>query len=234
MKIMSDENEKNKKMKLLYGIIAVLVLLLVFQAGMLFQFHVAKSKQKDARPEITHQAFEPPNAMLRPKNRPAMMLPARPSYAYDPFMDDFFSGLGQMRSRMNQLADVLSTYSTPMAGALGRREPFDFSPAIDLKETDNAYIVTSDLPGLEKEKINVSVRDNLLTIQGIRQSGSETEDQKTGYYAQERSYGSFARSVNLPGPVDEANIKAEYRDGVLTVTIPKIAGEKKLQKVAIQ
>jgi len=68
----------------------------------------------------------------------------------------------------------------------------------------------------------------------VREITNETADQKKGYFAQERSYGSFARSLSLPGPVDESRIAAEYKNGVLTITLPKVPRQKNVQKVAIQ
>ena len=95
-------------------------------------------------------------------------------------------------------------------------------------------IVRSDLPGLEKDKISVTVENNVLTVQGMRQTSSEADDKNRGFYSQERSYGSFSRSFNLPGPVDDSQINADYKNGVLTITLPKIAPAKNAQKVAIQ
>jgi HSP20 family protein len=110
----------------------------------------------------------------------------------------------------------------------------DFSPAIDLQETENAYIVRGDLPGLEKDKINLTVQNGMLTIEGVRQTSSATEDESRGYYAQERSYGSYARTITLPGPVDDSRITADYKDGVLTITLPKAAGGTTAQKVPVR
>ena len=78
------------------------------------------------------------------------------------------------------------------------------------------------------------MRDNLLTIQGVRKTETQTEDEQGGFYAQERSYGSFSRTITLPGPVDENAIQAEYQNGVLTIQMPKAQGEKETQKVPIQ
>ena len=74
----------------------------------------------------------------------------------------------------------------------------------------------------------------MLTLQGVRETGSETRDEKRGFYSQERSYGSFSRTITLPGPVDEGNIKADYENGVLTVTLPKLGKDPSARKIVIQ
>lgn len=91
-----------------------------------------------------------------------------------------------------------------------------FEPDIDLAETDTEYIVTCDLPGMSKEEIEVSVSGNYLTISGTREIKKEER-----YCYQERRCGYFKRTILLPGPVDENNVKAEYDKGILTIRIPK-------------
>ena len=68
----------------------------------------------------------------------------------------------------------------------------------------------------------MTVSGNMLTIRGEREEEEETKDGRQGFYTSERSYSSFSRSLPLPGPVDESNVKAEYHNGVLTVTLPKL------------
>lgn len=109
-----------------------------------------------------------------------------------------------------------------------------FEPEIDLTETENEYIVTCDLPGMTKEEISVSVSGNYLTISGTRSIKKE-ETKEGGYCYKERRCGYFKRTVLLPGPVSENNVKAGYNEGILTIRIqkPKPLEEAKPKKVQI-
>jgi len=101
-----------------------------------------------------------------------------------------------------------------------------FSPRMDMKQTDKQFIITMDIPGMDKDKINVENKDGMLTISGERQS--ETKDNKNNqYYSQERSFGSFMQSIPLPDDAKTDQIEAKYKDGVLTVTIARERKEKK-------
>lgn len=115
-------------------------------------------------------------------------------------------------------------------------EPFEkkyggFVPKVNVTETDKEITVTAELPGLDEKDVEVSVsKDNTLTLKGEKKV--EKEDKRGDYYHLERSYGSFNRSIGLPKAVDTERITAEYKKGVLTVTLPKTAeainGAKKI------
>ena len=94
-----------------------------------------------------------------------------------------------------------------------------FTPSANLAETEMGYELTLDLPGINPEDVNVELNDGNLVIAGQRKSEHESSD-KT-FHRVERRYGSFRRVLSIPAPVDEEKISAEYRDGVLTVTLPK-------------
>jgi HSP20 family protein len=96
-----------------------------------------------------------------------------------------------------------------------------FSPRMDVKETKGALTVTAELPGMNQEEIDVSVHDGVLTISGEKRVGQE--EHGTDYHFVERSYGCFSRSVSLPDTVETEKIVAAYKDGILTVTLPKTA-----------
>jgi HSP20 family protein len=214
----------------LYGVIAFLLFLLVFETGLLLNRQWSKSKGSELHPTVSHEPYSPRTSAF-----PSSLFRRSISGTEEePFGSDPLQELEKLRTRMNRLFNTALTYGPPLAHSLSGGAFSDFIPAIDLEETDKAYIVRGDLPGLEKDKINVTVRGNLVTIQGIRQTQSEKQDEQGGFYAQERSYGSFARTLTLPGPVDESRVLAEYRDGVLTITLPKLGETKTTQKVAIQ
>lgn len=94
-----------------------------------------------------------------------------------------------------------------------------WTPAFDVYEEKDKYIVKAELPGMKKEDINVSLHDGNLIISGERKS--ETKSEGTEVYRAERYFGKFQRSVSLPPTVATTKVAAEYKDGVLTVTLPK-------------
>jgi HSP20 family protein len=100
-------------------------------------------------------------------------------------------------------------------------EPGRWAPALDLYEKGNDLIVEAELPGIPKDAVKISCTDQTLTIQG--ETKKEAEEKKEGYYRAERCYGSFHRTVTLPESVDYGKAKAEFRDGVLKITLPKMA-----------
>jgi len=103
-------------------------------------------------------------------------------------------------------------------------------PSVDLSETENTYEVKAEMPGMKKEDIKVEVKENVLTLTGEKKH--ETKDDKKNFHRLERVYGRFQRSFRLPKEVKSGEIKAKYRNGVLTIEIPK-AEEMKPKEVAI-
>jgi len=106
-----------------------------------------------------------------------------------------------------------------MSRRLGGDDLTGFVPNFDVKETKDAYIFKADLPGVKEGDTEISVTGNRLTISGQRQE--EKKDEGDQYYAYERSYGSFSRSFTLPEGVDVDQVRAELKDGVLNVVVPK-------------
>jgi HSP20 family protein len=97
-------------------------------------------------------------------------------------------------------------------------------PALDVRETDDRYEVTFDLPGLEPDAVSVTFEDGTLTVSGKREFSAE--DSGETYHRIERSYGTFARSVGLPHVADTDRIEATFDKGVLTVSVPKVEAAK--------
>lgn len=104
--------------------------------------------------------------------------------------------------------------------------PSKMTPAVDVSEKEDRYIVKADLPGMKQEEIKVNLEDNVLTISGERKEEKEEKDEKKRYHYYERSYGSFARSFTLPNTVKTEEIKAKYEKGVLHIEIPKAEAKK--------
>jgi HSP20 family protein len=92
-------------------------------------------------------------------------------------------------------------------------------PAVDIAESDKAYEITAELPGMDEKNIEVKLVNGTLTIKGEKQE--EKEEKKKDYYLNERRFGSFERSFAVPESVDETKIEAAFKKGVLTVTLPK-------------
>lgn len=95
----------------------------------------------------------------------------------------------------------------------------EWMPRVDIYEKDGSYVVKADMPGMEEKDLNVEIKDNVLTLSGKKEEEKETDDKN--YHRVERSSGSFTRTFNIPEGVEADQIKAEYKKGVLTVTLPK-------------
>jgi HSP20 family protein len=106
-------------------------------------------------------------------------------------------------------------------GAMERWSPggADFLPSFDVKETKDAYLIAADLPGVKEENVEISVTGNVLQVSGRREE--ETREEGDQWYVVERSHGQFTRSFTLPEGGDADNVKAEMKNGVLSIQIPK-------------
>lgn len=95
----------------------------------------------------------------------------------------------------------------------------DWTPSVDITETDTAYLIKGEIPGVGREDVKVTIEDGMIAISGERKHEKEERDKK--FHRIERSYGSFMRSFRLPDNVDESAVKAEFKDGMVNVTLPK-------------
>jgi len=130
-----------------------------------------------------------------------------------------WGGVGTFRHEMERVFDrfVEPRWEEFEAGG-------DWQPRVDLAETKDAVVVKAEIPGVDQKDIQVTLQGELLTIKGQKQQQREEKDEH--YHRVERSYGAFARSFRLPGAVDGAKVTAAFKDGVLTVTLPKAASAK--------
>lgn len=133
---------------------------------------------------------------------------------WDPFRD-----LLGLQERMNKLFDEsfrgMSRTGSEDDWALGGT----WAPAVDIYEQGSDIVLKAELPGVDPKSVDVRLENNTLTLCGERKFDDEI--QRENYHRIERSYGAFSRSFTLPSTVDQNNIKADYRDGVLRVTLPK-------------
>jgi HSP20 family protein len=118
-------------------------------------------------------------------------------------------------------------WRTPFETALGQME----YPAVNISEDDKNITVEAELPGMDSKDIDISLQNNMLVLQGEKKF--EDEQSQGNYQRIERSYGSFSRTIPLSSSVDEDNVKASFKNGILTVTLPK---QEKAQgkKIAIE
>lgn len=107
----------------------------------------------------------------------------------------------------------------------------DLIPAMDVKERDNEYVIHAELPGVKKEDIDVTIENGVLTISGESRSESE-EKEGERIVRSERRYGKYVRTMRVGSQIDEPNIKAKYKDGILELTLPK-AEEIKPKKISV-
>lgn len=100
----------------------------------------------------------------------------------------------------------------------------DWAPLVDIQETDQEYLIKAELPEVKKEDVKVEVLDGVLTIEGERTQEKEEKGKK--FHKVERSYGKFVRQFSLPMEVEAAKVRADYKDGVLNVHLPKTVAAK--------
>lgn len=157
------------------------------------------------------------------KDRPAAAAAAPRS-----FTDQLIEPLSRLRGEVDRLFDDfpfrLPARFTADAGFA--------VPALEMTETKKTYKITAEVPGMEAGDLEISVEDDILRIAG--EKTTEREEDEKGYRISERSYGSFERLVRLPVGADPDKIKAKYRQGVLTLTIPKDGSARdRARKIAV-
>lgn len=146
------------------------------------------------------------------------------TYSRDPF--------SVFRREMDQLFDE---FLTPFGG---NRTPagqgaLSSWPSIDVDETEAAYVVTADVPGMDPKDVELNLRDNMLTISGEKQQEEKSEEQGRSWT--ERSYGRFERTIPFDSDIDKDRVEASCRNGVLKVTLPKKAeAQEKNRRIEIR
>jgi len=128
---------------------------------------------------------------------------------FEPFRD--------LQDRMNRLFS--ESYRSSPTGEEDWALGGSWAPAVDIYEQDNNIVLKAELPGVDPKDVDIRLENNTLTLRGERKFDEEVK--KENYHRVERAYGAFTRSFTLPTVVDQGNIKAEFKDGVLRVTLPK-------------
>ena len=127
-------------------------------------------------------------------------------------------------NQMNRFFDDF--FSSPLSGGenVSMR---DWLPVVDIYDNDDTIVIKAELPGVDKKDIKVDVNGRILTLKGER--STDNEMQEGDYYRKERSFGKFERSFTLPADIDPDKIKADFKDGVLKLNIPKPEAHKPKQ-----
>lgn len=129
---------------------------------------------------------------------------------------------------MREIEDLFDRYTRAMGWPANRGQEMvatgDWTPRVDISETDNEFTIKAEIPDVKREEVKVSVENGMVTIQGERRQEKEEKGKK--FHRVERYYGKFVRSFNLPANVDETRIKATFKDGMLNLQIPKTEAAK--------
>lgn len=139
-------------------------------------------------------------------------LPSRQSHG----LQSWFKDMNHLFERFNRDISPLTNLQT------------DLEPKVEVKETDQSYIVKAEIPGMEEKDLSISLRDNNLILEGERKSERKEEDKS--HFFSEFQYGSFYRSLPLDQDVDENNVNATYKNGILSVELKKVPSASQKQK----
>lgn len=154
-----------------------------------------------------------------------------------PSKQEAWHPLESLRHEMNRLFEEFDRgfWMTPFRRPTFSADPFwrrelswSATPAVDISESEQAYEISAELPGLDDKDIEVKLTNGGLTIKGEKRE--EIEEKKKGYYLHERHFGAFERYFRLPEEVDADKIEASFKNGVLTVTLPKKPEAQKAEK----
>ena len=142
----------------------------------------------------------------------------------DRLFNDFGRGFGQFPTR-SSVFDVEPFW--------GHEMTWEAAPAVDIAESEKAYELTAELPGMDEKNIEVKVANGNLIIKGEKQE--EKEETKKDYYMRERNFGSFERRFEMPEGIDADKIEASFKKGVLTLTLPKkLEAQKPAKKIEVK
>ena len=137
---------------------------------------------------------------------------------WDPFRD-----INTLQDRMNRLfEDANHRWRADEPSSTT-----SWSPAVDIYENDTEIVVKAEVPGLDQKDIELNLENNVLTLKGNREFEKEAKDEN--YHRIERAYGGFSRSFSIPAVVDDSKIRADYKEGVLTILLPKTQKAKPKQ-----
>jgi HSP20 family protein len=153
-----------------------------------------------------------------------MRWPVRRSFS-GPTRWDPFEEIRRTQEKLNQMFEDFMPMEEWGGGKV-------YTPAIDIKDEEDKLVVTTDLPGINKEDVEINLKEDMLEIRA--KSGKEKETEEEGYLRRERAYTRFYRAVRLPTSVKDEGSTAKMENGVLTITLPKMKLEEPAKKIAIE
>ncbi len=153
-----------------------------------------------------------------------MRWPVRRSFS-GPTRWDPFEEIRRTQEKLNQMFEDFMPMEEWGGGKV-------YTPAIDIKDEEDKLVVTTDLPGINKEDVEINLKEDMLEISA--KSGKEKETEEEGYLRRERAYTRFYRAVRLPTSVKDEGSTAKMENGVLTITLPKMKLEEPAKKIAIE
>jgi HSP20 family protein len=125
-----------------------------------------------------------------------------------------WTGMGALRAEMDRLFDRFWDVDLPAWPAAG-----EWMPKVDVADTKDAFVVKAEIPGIDPKEIGLTLEGDTLTIKGEKMREKEEKDE--AYFRMERTYGAFARAIPLPAAVEAGKVTATFKNGLLTVTLPK-------------
>ncbi|HJD58249.1 MAG TPA: Hsp20/alpha crystallin family protein [Rickettsia endosymbiont of Ceroptres masudai] len=140
------------------------------------------------------------------------------------------SALQNNSSKRSYIDDVFNNFFNEIASWPSSYNDKILSPKTDIIETDSDYNLEMELPGVIQDNIDLKIDSNILTIEGKKEQCAEKKE--NNYHMQERYYGSFYRSISLPSNIDEEHIEAQFKDGILSIKIPK-KEQSKAKKIKV-
>jgi len=143
---------------------------------------------------------------------------------WDPFRSNTFRELEEINDRFNRFFDRLPVDRNNVSEAM---TVTDWMPTVDIAEDEKEYLIKAEIPEVDKKDVKVTVQDGVLTIQGERKKDKEEKGKR--FHRVERFYGTFMRSFALPENAADDNIRAEFKDGMLMVHLPKVEKAKPKQ-----
>ncbi len=219
-----SENNANRNNRLLWVLVGLLIAVVAVQGYYLYGIYNG-SKTNDVHALVNQgEQIQGKDWQIAPGSRNSTTTVIPDSLLHTPFDPngwDPFKEMEEMHKQMEQM----------FQGAFGRfnaspkfnmfSQGLSFNPTMDIEEHDNEYVVRMDIPGADSSKINVTIEDRVLTISGTREEEIAQQSPTSKQLRSERRLGQFERVMTLPGPVKQSEMKANYENGVLTVTIPK-------------
>lgn len=209
---------------LLVIIVAVLCVMMFGMQKQLKQMGNDTSSAADSHPVYHFGAIDKTTPQKKPKAKQAD--PSSPTD--DWFADAFDSNNWDPFAEMQRMQDQIDKMFSTSFGRFGKSQKYQdlvrdpvFSPEMDVHETDNAFVIRMDLPGVEEGKIDVNVDGQNVTISGKRSGTTVEKDESGKIIRNERVTGQFSRTIPLPKKIDAEHMKAENKNGVFTLTIPK-------------